>query len=409
MRHIEIVTAGMVLLLVSLVGCGGGGGSSPAPVVDGPVVVGQTTKVNGVASKSPITGGTVTAYKIVNNAEGELIDTTTTTAGGSYSLNLGTYTGPVLFKITGGTYTDEATGNPNMTIPESAPLHAIVSNASGVVSVAITPLTELAYQLAKAALTTSAIESANKQVANIFKVYDIIKTQPVNPDESSLAALPIAAQGQDQRDYTLFLATFSQLALDQGATVAETVSYLKNNISSTITTSAATEIQTAASSFFNSTNRNNKTGVTDPTTTNIVKIVGKQVVVKLATAGTIPSGNSIKGMQFEVNLPTGVSVKSNANGVYPDSLSLSGVALSATDKYILGNVTGSKVVINVTSGGFATGEFATLLCDVADNVTTPASGSFSISTGYKVSDLLPNIGTINLSNVSITVLSVVGR
>jgi hypothetical protein len=113
-----------------------------------------------------------------------------------------------------------------------------------------------------------------------------------------------------------------------------------------------------------------------------------------------------------VNLPAGISVKYNANGVYPDSLSLSGVALSATNRYILGNVTGNKIVINVTSGGFAIGEFATLICDVADNVTTPTSGSFSISPGYKVRDELENIGTIDLVkdyNVSVTVLSVVPR
>jgi len=406
MKHIGIVKAGLVLLLLSLVGCGGGGGSSPTT---GAVIAGQTTKVSGVASKSPITGGTVTAYKIVNNAVGDLIDSTTTSTGGSYSLNLGSYSGPVLFKIIGGAYTDEATGSTNATIPTSEPLHAVVSNASGVMSVAITPLTELAYQLAMPSLTTTAIESANKQVSTIFKVYDIIKTQPVNPDASSLAALPNTIQGSDQRDYTLFLATFSQLAFDQSSSVADTVSYLKNNISSTITTSAATKIQKAASSFFSSTNINNKTGTTDPGKANIVKIVGKQVVVKLSTVGNIPSGNIIKGIQFEINLPTGVSVKSDANGVYADSLSISGIALSAIDGYILGNVTGSKIVINVTSGGFTTGEFATLICDVADNINTPTSGSFSISSGYKVTDLMPNSGTINLSNVSINVLSVVAR
>ena len=402
MKYINLVKAGLVLLMLSLVGCGGGGGSA-----GNLIGVGPTTTVSGVASKSPIIGGTVTAYKIVNNSEGELIGTGTTKTGGYYTLNLGSYTGPVLFKIVGGTYTDEATGSTDMTIPASEPLHAVVSSTSGIVSVAITPLTELAYQLALPSLTATAIDSANKQVSNIFKVYDIVKTQPVNPDKSTLDLLPKTIQGEDQRDYTLFLATFSQLALDQGISVADTVSYLKNNISSTLTTSAAHKIQTAASIFFSSTNRNNYTGITDPSTTNLVKIVGKQVVVKLSTSGTIPSGNSIKGMQFEVKLPTGVSVKSGTIGVNADALRISGVALSAADGYILGNLTDNKIVINVTSDGFVTGEFATLICDVADNVTNPTLGSFSISPGYKVIDLFQNGGTVNLSTVSINVFSVV--
>jgi hypothetical protein len=406
MKYVGIMKLGMVLCLLTLVGCGGGGGSSSTtPVGDTPQI--QTTKINGTASKGPIIGGTVTAYKIVNNAKGDFIVSGPTGAGGSYSLDLGSYAGPVLLEISGGTYTDEATGNTTATIPVAAPLHAVVSSATGTVSVAITPLTDIAYQLAGSTLTAAAIDSANKQVSDVFNVSDIIKTQPVLPTKSTLDALPTTTQGQDQRDYTLALAAFSQVASTQSTSVADTVSYLKNNISgSTLGDTAATVVQNAVSTYFSPSNTKNTTGVTDPSSTNLVSIGAKQVIVKLSTAGTIPNGSSIKGIQFELNLPTGVSVKSDSSGVLASYLLTSGVALTATTPYISGNITGNKMIINFINGsGISTGEFATLTCDVAYNATVPTIGNFSISAGYKIDDNIKDVGTINLSAVTISVTS----
>lgn len=405
MKYSGYLKSGMIFLLLALVGCGGGGGSS-AGNSGGVPNQPPTTKINGIASKGPINGGTVTAYKIVNNAKGDVIVSGSTGADGSYTLDLGSYSGPVLLEISGGTYTDEATGNTNSSIPTAAPLHAVVSSASGTVSVAITPFTELAYQLAGTTLSSSAINSANKQVSEIFKVYDIIKIQPVSPIKSVLDALPTSIQGQDQRDYTLALALFSQVASSQGKSVADTISYLKNNISSAaLSTVAAAAIQNAAATFFSVLNPNNKTGVTDFSSTNLSYIGGKQVIVKLATTGTIPSGNSIKGMQFELNLPTGVTVRSDANGVLSSYL-LTGVASTSTS-LLIGHSTSSKILFNFTdSNGITIGEFATLICDVSYNVTLPTSSSFSLTSGYKVVDLIANSGTVNLSAVTIAVSSV---
>jgi len=403
MKYVETVKSGLVLLLVFLAGCGGGGGGSSSGT---PPAQTSLTTISGVASKAPISGGTVTAYRIVNNAKGSAIVSGPTGAGGAYSLDLGSYTGPVILEISGGTYTDEATGTP-ATIPASAPLHTLVSNASGTISVAITPLTELASQLAGSTLTASAIDSANAQVASIFKVYDIVKTLPVTPTATVLNALPNTTQGSDQKDYTLALAAFSQVAATQSMSVAATVSYLKNNISNAaLTATAATVIQSAATTYFSAANTNNTTGVTDPASTTLVTIVGnKQVTVTLSTAGTIPTGNSIKGMQFELTLPTGCSVPSDANGVLSTYLLSSGVA----PNYIGATKTGNTLLFNVTytNGLTTTGDFLAVLCDMAGTVADPTTASFPVTAGYKVEDLPLNSGTIYLATVSIAATKVV--
>lgn len=403
MKRLGILKIGIFLLLSVLVGCGGGGGGGSTPTDPNPPV--QTNKINGVASKGPISGGTVTAYKIVSNAKGNAIVSGTTAADGSYSLDLGTYSGPVLLEISGGTYTDEATGKS----VSGTTLHAAVPNASGTISAAITPFTELAYQLAgPTTLTSAVIINSNKRVAEAFKLYDIINVLPVAPIKSALDALPSTTQGQDRRDYTLALAAFSQVAATKSLTVADTVTYFNNNVTaSTLSTVAATAVQNAAATFFSATNTNNKTGVADPADTNLVYIGAKKATVILSTTGTLPNGNSIKGMQFELNLPAGISVKSDANGVLASYLLASGMA-SNTTTMLTGNFVGTKLTASfVNNTGITTGEFATLTCDVVYDAAVPTSGDFSISSGYKVRDLILNGGTLDLSSaIKIIVSSV---
>lgn len=404
MKYFSLLKMGMIILMLSIVGCGGGNSSTTVTSgIEVPVV--QSTKVSGIASKGPIIGGTVTAYKIVNNTIGELIVSGKTGADGKYSLDLGSYSGAVLFEISGGTYTDEATGASKSL---DAPLHAIVSSTSGTVSVAITPLTELAYQIMKTgtAFSITAINSANNQVASAFKVYDIIKTQPVSPSKSALDALPTSIQGQDQRDYTLALAVFSQVAATKSMTVADTVTYLQNSIvnGSLFTPAAATVIQDAAIKYFDAANLKNTTGVTDPSTTSLVYIGTRQVDVKLSTSGTT-NGNTMLGLSLDLNLPTGVSVKSGDNGVLSTYLMKSGAMATASSSIIGYNSSSSKITINFTNAsGIVIGEFATLTCDVAYNVAIPSVADFSVSSA-KVTDGLVD-STAKFSNVSIAVSGV---
>jgi len=81
-----LLIAILIAFTIILTGCGGGGGGK------GPS--GAIT-VDGVASKGPISGGTVKVYALnADGSKGSQIGTTTTTkADGSYSVNIGSYTG----------------------------------------------------------------------------------------------------------------------------------------------------------------------------------------------------------------------------------------------------------------------------------------------------------------------------
>lgn len=101
-----LVAAASVLLFA---GCGGGGGGSggSSPPPPPPPVQGA---INGTAVKGPVSDGTVTAYAISNGMMGSQIASAKTDAQGNFSLAIGTYTGPVMLQMSGGSYTDEATG-----------------------------------------------------------------------------------------------------------------------------------------------------------------------------------------------------------------------------------------------------------------------------------------------------------
>ncbi|MBU3738501.1 MAG: choice-of-anchor D domain-containing protein [Rhodoferax sp.] len=177
-----------------------------AMVTDFIAPVSESTVASGVVSKGPLAGSSVCAYAITNAARGALLGSCVTSGSdGAYSVDLGAYTGPVLFEATGGTYVDEATG---ATVTLAAPLRSMLANASGAtVSVAITPLTELAYQLANGAggsLSTDRITSSIARVQTNFGVADIVATQPVNA-----LSVPTTATTA-QKTYALALATVSQ-------------------------------------------------------------------------------------------------------------------------------------------------------------------------------------------------------
>lgn len=365
MKLKNLMYSGLILVALALFGCGGGGGGSNDSVA--------TTKLSGVASVAPINVGTVEVFKIANGVKvTPAIASGKTDANGSYSLSWPSYSGPVLVEVSGGSYTDPATGNTSLL---AAPLRAVVPNASGTVTAAVTPFTELAVQLAGANLTTAAIIKANGDVASMVNVDDIIKTQPLAPTANALAAATPA-----QRSYTLALAAFSQLMKDNASTIAATVTNLKSN-----TAAAPALLQNAAATFFSTANGNNKSGV---------------IVKRLNTAGVLPSGSTIRGIEVTINLPSGVSVKSDNNGLLASYLQTSGSATASS--IISGNLNGSDLkIIFADIAGIAVGEFATLYCDVAS--TAPASlGTFTI-TGVKISDVVSG-NTVDLSvNLSLDI------
>ncbi|HNQ36132.1 MAG TPA: hypothetical protein PKN80_08740, partial [bacterium] len=136
---------GIILAAVTLAfaaGCGGGGGGSSVRL---------DTNLLGLASKGPIEGGTVSIYALdAAGNQGALLGTAITDDDGSYSIDIGGYQGNVLVQVTGGTYLDEAT---NLPVAFAGTLRAALTNVTGTVSVAVTPLTELAVLQAGLPLT----------------------------------------------------------------------------------------------------------------------------------------------------------------------------------------------------------------------------------------------------------------
>ena len=101
-----VMAIGLALTACGGGGGGGGGSGSVTPPPPPPV----TGTVSGTAVKGPVNGGTMTAYALSNGAMGAKIASATTNADGTFSLAMGSYAGPVMLQMTGGTYTDEATG-----------------------------------------------------------------------------------------------------------------------------------------------------------------------------------------------------------------------------------------------------------------------------------------------------------
>ena len=205
---------GLIAISFAITACGGGSGSQ-APVA---------TSVNGVASKGPITGGEVKVYALRSDGSqgDQLGPTKKTNENGTYSVDIGNYSGNILVEVTDGTYTDEATGNLNQPNPG---LRAALAEASGTVAVAVTPLTEIAVQSA-ATLTKENIERANSLVSSMVGT-DIISTIPV--DVSSVVP---GTASQAQIEYGMMLAAISKMIDNGEATnVADAMSSISDDLS----------------------------------------------------------------------------------------------------------------------------------------------------------------------------------
>jgi len=284
MRIKALVGAALISGAMALSGCGGGGGSN------GGTQAATTTVIKGTVSKGPIRNGTVRIYALnADGSKGVLLKETATDNNAGYSADISPYTGAVLVEASG-SYTDEATGLP-MTISANAPLRAALPSISGTVTTAVTPLTELAVRQAPA-LTPANITAANKKVSDVFK-FDVIATQPVAP---TAAAFTGGTTTQTQIDYTLALATISQMA--NGAEVASVVNSLSSDLGSGSTFSATMQntFQSALTSFVSG--ASNEIGATVGST-NLTSIGKKTVVVRLSSAGA-PTG-TITGIELTIN------------------------------------------------------------------------------------------------------------
>jgi len=367
MRTKYLLTAVNVLLL--LAGCAGGGSSS-GPIGTGPSQSGTT--ISGYASKGIIKGGTVSVYAPAAGGDlnGKILlkPATHTDANGYYSVNLGSYSGVVVVEVSG-SYTDEATGA-SATISDAAPLRAaqVVSGAGGALSIAVTPLTELATRkaLTGTVLTASSVQSANALLSNLFQ-FDVVSTQPVEP-----GVVAMNAASQDQKNYTLTLAGISKLAASSSVESVLTSWYSDLAATNRLSATKVNNFQAAVTSFLGDT-LHNQTGVTTAPQ-GVTQIGNYTGTLYLATQGT--STAPIKTLTTTLTLPAGVTLKLDNAGT--PLVDVSGVANHAVAPGL--NYTNPNVLVLslVSTPGFGLGQFATITY-VAQPGSIPVAADFQIS------------------------------
>jgi hypothetical protein len=373
MRMRSYIGTALYLAVLVLSGCGGGGGSETAVTAPPPA-----TTLTGMASKGPIQAGTVKAFAVSFGA----VDISAplaqgqTDAGGNYSIDIGSYKGPVLVEVTGGTFTDEVSGT---TVTLKTPLRAVFTNIStDTKTVAVTPMTELAYRKAKGAgaLTADSISSANASVASTFGLRDIVSTLPIP-----------GGAGADQKKYAAACGSFSQLMNNKknsGESLDDALPRLltqlgdeQENNGNLSVVSIAT-LNNAIDDFHN--NANNLTGGTIaliPTPTS-----------GLLTLGTAGTANVIAGIDMTVNLPAGIIVDADPlTGIVADGVvTISGGAAVGTRNMAVAKYTPASIgtpaqlhIIIANALGFPLGEFVTIQFDLTIGATFPAANAFSVT------------------------------
>jgi hypothetical protein len=207
-KNLRAVLAITLLIGIALIlsSCGGGGGGTTA---------GGNGMISGTASKGPVNGATVTAFAINNGTMGAQIGSGSTDAQGNFSMAIGSYSGPVLLQMSGGTYTDEAT-NTSMTMHAGDVMTSVIPSVtagSTMTGIQITPLTSMAQTRAHnmtGGMSDTNITAANTAVGTYFMVNDILHTSPINPlvQNSGIAA----GVDQNMKNYGMAIAAMSQYA-----------------------------------------------------------------------------------------------------------------------------------------------------------------------------------------------------
>lgn len=172
----------------------------------------QAASVNGVAQKGPIAGANVRIFAVnANGTRGVRLGEGFTDNVGQFQLVTDLsqgYTGPVVLEATGGTFTDEATGN---TVQLTATLRSVLPNFDGsLVTANITPLTNLAASMAEnspGGFTAGNITAANNAMSTLLGGGIDVNTTDLIDLTQSTSNTDSAA-----RDYSALLGGISQLA-----------------------------------------------------------------------------------------------------------------------------------------------------------------------------------------------------
>jgi len=174
------------VLLLALSACGGGGSTSAPAVATGNII-------NGTANLGVVANGVITAFKLTNGVKGASLGTATTNPDGTFTINVGTYTGPVLLVLSNpnsnATFINEATGTATAlpTAAANSTVSSILPSVAANQPAAITPLTDIiataAVNSAKTGTpTATAVTQASTLVAKAFGLngIDPLTTIPAN-------------------------------------------------------------------------------------------------------------------------------------------------------------------------------------------------------------------------------------
>ncbi|MFT6577626.1 MAG: hypothetical protein ACJAW0_000048 [Zhongshania sp.] len=192
----------VVLFSSALLACGGSGGGSGSPG-------NEAQSISVTPSLGKVSQVKIEIYKDDGQT---LLGSATIADEGGIVMDVGGYQGPILAKMTAlqdATYFDEAVGT-NIDLPEGLTLHAL---SGSVGNLAITPLTELAYQFA---LVHEAFPLSESSVAMLNSAINTVFAPNVNSILSAPALLgdpAVTSLADDEAgNYALVLAAFALVA-----------------------------------------------------------------------------------------------------------------------------------------------------------------------------------------------------
>jgi hypothetical protein len=205
MRAASVLLAGLVLTA-----CGGGdGGGGGGDGGGGPNPPGNL--VTGSVMKGPFTAGTITGLEFTTN--GATLGTAQIQSDGSFELDVGSHTGPLLLRVDGGTYMDEVTG----VQAQTEPMFGMVPTVGTGATANVTPLTGIFAQLVFGRVEgppfdpfNVALNTITTQLENWLGITNILTTTPADLAGGPVAVVDAAAE------YGAILAGMSQQAFDLG-------------------------------------------------------------------------------------------------------------------------------------------------------------------------------------------------
>jgi hypothetical protein len=210
--------AAYVVCLTLVSACGGGGGGGGGSSTTTPV---PSATIAGTAAKGLLLNAIVNFYPVTNGVAGTvaLASTRTDTTDGSFSASVST-SGSVVVALTVDNSTqmlDEISGDA-IAAPPNLTLHVALTGVTNLQPIAVTPLTEMAYELAASAsggLNSTNINAANGAVGSAFLGgASILSTKPINLSGYMNASVAEQALAK--------LLTAFALAADQGIATGST-------------------------------------------------------------------------------------------------------------------------------------------------------------------------------------------